>query len=307
LKSIYSSRFLRQIRAIWSETGNSLKIAWFFLWAVGLILLFLGEWGDSTGFWADRPFSTAVVSAMTGAAFGIPLALIILQRVAAAEADAAEARAARRLAVRISTSFASVATGLVDGGIPRTRAAIVWLEAQHRAVSAFEYIPLSELERVRRQSGSFSSLQRSNEFVDYTPHYNAAKEIGRYINQLFPSNYVQIHAELVTQWSILVTESRSRLLEAGEKWLAGFETEEIGRLIEATQESNLNSVLSNESTIEFMFSEFMDKGKRNIGTRRPPEYWMLPSWVKDISDFLNTLEMIMVKSDATVQFFKDAA
>jgi hypothetical protein len=88
------------IKKIWHETGSSLKKAWIFLWGIGLTLLALGAWGDSAGFWSAKPFLTNTFSALCGAAFGIPLALVVLQRVAASEADAAEARAGVLLSER---------------------------------------------------------------------------------------------------------------------------------------------------------------------------------------------------------------
>ena len=82
------------------------------------MLLILGVWGDSVGFWTNKPYLTNTFSALTSAAFGVPLALVVLQRVAASEAEVAEARGARRMAERVSADLAATVAALVKDGIP---------------------------------------------------------------------------------------------------------------------------------------------------------------------------------------------
>lgn len=112
------TRFWGKLRAAWNETGSTLRTAWIVLWTLGVMLLIFGVLGDSIGFWANKPYLTNTFSALTSAAFGVPVALVVLQRVAASEADAAEARAARRMAERVSADLAAAVVALVKDGIP---------------------------------------------------------------------------------------------------------------------------------------------------------------------------------------------
>jgi hypothetical protein len=53
------------------------------LWVVGGILVGLGIYGDQHAWWSERPYLTNLVSSVTGAAFGLPIALLILGELAA--------------------------------------------------------------------------------------------------------------------------------------------------------------------------------------------------------------------------------
>jgi hypothetical protein len=52
------------------------------LWALGACLAILGVFGDARGWWTPRPFLTNVVSGLTTASFGIPVALLVLGELA---------------------------------------------------------------------------------------------------------------------------------------------------------------------------------------------------------------------------------
>ncbi|MEU3517059.1 hypothetical protein ABZ770_17535 [Streptomyces sp. NPDC006654] len=72
-----------------------------------MALLGLGWWRDHAGIWADKAFLTNVFSSVTTASFGVPLALVILNRVAMVQAEAVEACAWRRLAMRVAGQCAA--------------------------------------------------------------------------------------------------------------------------------------------------------------------------------------------------------
>jgi len=128
------TRLWGKLRAAWNETSSTLRTAWIVLWTVGIMLLIFGAWGDSMGFWANKPYLTNTFSALTSAAFGIPLALVVLQRVAASEADAAEARAARRMAGRVSADLAATVVALVKDGIPAMQTLKEYLRDQRESL-----------------------------------------------------------------------------------------------------------------------------------------------------------------------------
>lgn len=97
------------------------------------MLLALGWWGDDEGFWTDRAFVTNVFSSVTAAAFGVPLALVVLNRVGMAQAEAVEARAGRRLAARVVGDFAASVPRLVPGPAGVLDEAAAGLRASERA------------------------------------------------------------------------------------------------------------------------------------------------------------------------------
>jgi hypothetical protein len=200
---------------VWRETGSTLKKVCFTLWTCAVILLALGILGDNTGFWTDKPYLTNTFSALTSASFGVPVALVVLQRVAASEADAAEVRAARRMAGRMSADLASAVRALVRDGIPAMRAVQADLRGQRDSL-----VPDGDYWRA-------ATAPR----LHYQPYIDAIDSAIRTVEKLFISNTKQHLAEVSAQWSILTTEARFRLLGTGSQWLPGHQVEEVGALI----------------------------------------------------------------------------
>jgi hypothetical protein len=204
-----------KLRTIWDETGNMLKKVWIVLWLTGIILLALGVWGDSDGFWTSRPYLTNTFSALTSAAFGVPIALIVLQRIAASEADASEARAARRMAGRVSADLASAVAALARDGVPAMQAMEMHLRNQRDLL-----VPNGDYWRPATAPRLY-----------YQPFIDAIQGTMNSIEQLFGPELRQHLAEVSAQWSILTTESRSRILATGSRWLTGLQAEELSTLI----------------------------------------------------------------------------
>lgn len=206
---------MRKLRIIWNETGSTLKKVWIVLWVTGFVLLTFGVWGDSTGFWAPKPYLTNTFSALTSAAFGVPIALIVLQRISASEADAAEARAARRMAGRVSADLASAVAALARGGIPGMQAVQGHLGDQRDLL-----VPNGDYWRPATAPRLY-----------YQPFIDAVEGAMKSIEELYGPEIKQYQAEVSAQWSILATESRSRLLGTGNKWLTGLQAEELRTLV----------------------------------------------------------------------------
>jgi hypothetical protein len=82
----------------WIETSPGLRSACLIMWAGGLIGSVLGTLGDLLGWWYAWPFLTNLASSLVGALFGVPIALIVLQRIAATETH----RQTRREVVRLA-------------------------------------------------------------------------------------------------------------------------------------------------------------------------------------------------------------
>jgi len=209
------TRLWGKLRAAWNETSSTLRTAWIVLWTVGIMLLIFGAWGDSMGFWANKPYLTNTFSALTSAAFGIPLALVVLQRVAASEADAAEARAARRMAGRVSADLAATVVALVKDGIPAMQTLKEYLRDQRESL-----VPNGDHWRPAAAPRLY-----------YQPFIDAIGSAMERIEALFNPDIKRHLAEVSAQWSILTTESRSRLLATGNKWLTGLQVEELGALV----------------------------------------------------------------------------
>ncbi|WP_433444534.1 hypothetical protein [Nonomuraea sp. CA-141351] len=93
----------------WKEAGPALRITAKVMWPLGVALAALGILGDLNGWWTDRSFLTNLLSSLTGVLFGIPFALIVLQQVAAHQAEQMERTVFKRLARR---EFSSITEAL---------------------------------------------------------------------------------------------------------------------------------------------------------------------------------------------------
>lgn len=209
------SHFWGKVRTAWNETGPTLKKAWIVLWASGVILLTFGVWGDRVGFWANKPYLTNTFSALTSAAFGVPVALVVLQRVAASEADATEARAARRMAARVSADLASTVTALGRDGVPAMRAVQVYLRDQRDSL-----VPNGDYWRPATAPRLY-----------YQPFIDSIESTMKSIEDVFSPEIKRHTAEVSVQWSILTTESRFRILSTGNRWLTGLQADELDALV----------------------------------------------------------------------------
>jgi hypothetical protein len=209
------THFRVAIRTIWNETSSTLKRAWIALWAVGAALLAFGAWGDSSGFWSNKPYLSNTFSEMTSAAFGVPVALVLLQRLASFESAAAESRSARRMARRVSADLESTVRVLAGDDVTGMRAALEHLREQRESL-----LP----------QGDYWHPPAAPK-LHYQPYIDAIEGVLGKVGKLFAPGAERHLAEVSSQWSILATESRFRLLATENNWLPGLQAEQLGSLV----------------------------------------------------------------------------
>ena len=107
--------------AAWHDAGNTIRQLSLVMWTCGMVFLSLGFWVDSTGWWANRPFLSNLSSSLASVFFGLPFALIVVQRISANEAERTERRSAIRVAVRATSHLVDATNALVPGLISSTR------------------------------------------------------------------------------------------------------------------------------------------------------------------------------------------
>jgi hypothetical protein len=200
---------MRWLRTAWGETPGGLRALSLALWVVGGALLGFGWWGDQAGFWADKPFITNVFSSVTAVSFGVPLALIVVERMGVAQAEAVEARAARRLAAKVVGDLALAVPRLRPGAAGYLRDAEAGLRVVERA--AQEAIRQWESSRDQESVRALRRFVEDGSLLRALEDFRVAVRPGR--------QAVPVVAEVSAHWSFLNTTVRSRLLETGETWL----------------------------------------------------------------------------------------
>ncbi|MFI1839025.1 hypothetical protein [Streptomyces olivaceoviridis] len=142
---------------------------------------------------------------MTAAAFGVPLALVVLNRGGMAQTEAVDARAGRRLAARAVGDFAASVPRLIPGpreGLDEAATGLLaWERAAQEAIRDRESGQNDTGLTGLRQLLEEGTLQRALE------GFRTAVRPGR---QAVPAV-----AEVSAHWSFLNTAVRSRLLETG--------------------------------------------------------------------------------------------
>jgi hypothetical protein len=212
---------VRWLRGTWRETPDGLRVLWLVLWGVGVVLLGVGIAGDEAGFWSSKPFVTNVFSSLTAALFGVPLALVVLQRLGVTQAEAVETRAAQRLATTVVEDLASAAPRLHPGPLRDLRNAEAELltveRAAQEAIRQWDSTQDQESVRVLRALLTDGTLDKA------LADFRSAIRPGR---QAVPAV-----AEVSAHWSFLNTTVRSRLLETGGTWLAPPLAAQIDRMV----------------------------------------------------------------------------
>jgi hypothetical protein len=201
---------MRWLRGVWRETPGGLRVLWLVLWGVDAALLGAGWWGDQAGFWSTKPFITNVFSSLTAALFGVPLALIVLQRVVLTQAETVAARAAQRLAAKVVEDLVVAVAKLCSVPVSDVRNVEAELLMVERAAQ----------ETIRRwdRNQDEDSLSALRGLVD---NGTLDKALEGFRSVIRPGRQtVPVVAEISAHWSFLHTTVRSRLLEAGRTWLA---------------------------------------------------------------------------------------
>lgn len=99
----------------WLDTGAVIRWLCLILPMLGTGCVAVGVLGDANAWWDNQPFLTNLVSSMASALFGIPLALVVFQRLTAAQADRLEKRAADRTRQSAANDMLTAALALSRG------------------------------------------------------------------------------------------------------------------------------------------------------------------------------------------------
>ncbi|MEU4425686.1 hypothetical protein AB0F81_34115 [Actinoplanes sp. NPDC024001] len=104
------------LRREWETVHPRLRTTVVAMLSAGTVLTALGAAGDAAGAWSRFPFLTNLASALTGALFGLPVALLVVQRLIQAQTQTTERAAAWRLALRSAHTMRFAARTLLSAG-----------------------------------------------------------------------------------------------------------------------------------------------------------------------------------------------
>lgn len=99
----------------WRKTPYIIRALGIISFSLGSILALLGLLGDLLNLWSKFPFLTNLASSVTGALFGIPLALVFLQRLSTLQSDSFERNAVREEGRRAARKLSKAVQAVVGG------------------------------------------------------------------------------------------------------------------------------------------------------------------------------------------------
>jgi len=121
---------MRGLRREWAALHPRLRPAVVALLSAGAVLAVLGAAGDAAGLWSRFPFLTNLASSLTGALFGLPVALVVVQRLLQAQTEANDRAAAWRLAGQSAYRMRTAAVTLAGAGADSAAAELTRLVAR---------------------------------------------------------------------------------------------------------------------------------------------------------------------------------
>jgi hypothetical protein len=173
-----------------------------------------GTWGDSQGWWAPHAFLSNVASSATSGLLGLPFALVVIQHIAARQADIRERREVQHLAARLAAELAADARRLSrPSGLSALQSAI-------RDARTTLAAPEPNVEVIRRAYELWAEV--------VSPPVNSQVLLSR----------------MAATWRSLQDDVRQRLVRAGGSWL------DTG-LVHLLDET-LSDALSPESVLSWM-------------------------------------------------------
>lgn len=208
-----SSSGQNRLRTFWEENPSAIRRISLLLWSLGLLALFLGIYGDECGWWGDRSFLTNIVSGVTAALFGIPVALLFLSRLATLQADQARRAAARGLAIRLAEGFRESVMKLTKEGAPEN------VDSHLSDVLIAFDAARAQLGQAARACEDRPVGDRASQALRTTA--DALLQARSRWDVVFDSNSTKRArwTEIEHNWDIFTTESRTRLTEVELPWL----------------------------------------------------------------------------------------
>ncbi len=164
------------------------------MWGLGPLLVALGALGDQYGWWDSRPFLTNLISGLTGAMFGIPVALLLLPGLTDRDRRTRVQRdLVRRYSISLTRMFDAVSR-LEDDGMAAT------CDRYFRAVDKIREAPKAKRKWVTDYEGD---RERTGRKYYRRARLTAFADAALTAAQTYPrirETFVTVSGELVDNW-----------------------------------------------------------------------------------------------------------
>jgi len=214
---------MRTLRREWETLHPTLRRAVVVLLSAGFVLAVLGAIGDAAGVWSRFPFLTNLASSLTGALFGLPVALVVVQRLIQAQAEVTDRAAAWRLAMRSAHNMRAAALTLIGAEADRAAAELDRLLARcdSALAEAREWADRALAAKARPRRLRASLYQRTYLHEVMTLHQTAQQALHVFAATGLGSETSAAALERVrSEAAFLHDNVRPMLLRLDNRWLA---------------------------------------------------------------------------------------
>ncbi|WP_143162742.1 hypothetical protein [Couchioplanes caeruleus] len=214
---------IRDLRREWATLHPWLRPTVVALLTAGTVLAVLGAAGDAAEVWSRFPFLTNLASSLTGALFGLPVALVVVQRLLQAQTEANDRAAAWRLAIRSVHSMRIAAVTLSGADLDSAAAELARLVARcdTAIAEAREWADqaLTAKARPRRLRGSM--YQRNYLRQVLTLHHTVQQALNVYATTgMAAEASVSALERIRSEATFLYDHVRPMVLRLDGRWLA---------------------------------------------------------------------------------------
>jgi hypothetical protein len=197
---------------------------------MGISVLALGVYGDSQAWWDSYPFVTNVLSSTCGVFFGIPFAVLVLQRLIAGQESASQAETINRMYVASAAELVAAVDMFTPGSDRVLKKEVLGILLG--ALQRYDDLLVLIAERMRQSSGGIVGEERyPGQSNDVQKLKGRAMEVQGALDAHLSSRGA-LDAHLSSRgecyqawrasqavWSFLDTYIRPRIIEAGGRWL----------------------------------------------------------------------------------------
>jgi hypothetical protein len=289
------------IRQIWSTTTRPLRMVALSIASIGIILLTIGIMGDINDWFSSLPFLTNIISGITSACFGIPLALVFLQWLTSLQGEELRKRSIMRLRVKLSREFQASISAPVRSGDPDDLEALFLKYAN--TSQPWRTLDESLNELIRTAPGEYSSAipceensstRRARTLLEsYLEELSAASTLTRQLLEPEPKNW---QTRVKTQWETLESSLRNESLQAGLNWIPAELETEIESLMASIDISRMYSVHDISQTID-LYRHQLDSPLSSRSMMGIQANGYIPGFA---SDYITQLRDLMVHTKEVV-------
>jgi hypothetical protein len=289
-------------KEIWSTTTRPLRLVALSIAGFGSALLAIGIIGDANDWFSSLPFLTNILSGVTSACFGIPLALVFLQWLTSLQSEELRKRSIMRLRVKLSAEFQESIFAPIKSGNSRdaeklyleyTKAQQPWRMLNEHLDQLAHSSPEPYHSNAPYKEGRDTQEAKAL-LASYLDEMQDASALTQALLSPEPQNW---QTRVKTQWETLESSLRNESLQAGLNWIPAEIETEIEALMASIDIPRMYSVWDISQTVT-LYKTRIDEPWSNGSIMGIQANGFVPGFA---SDYIKQLNELMIHTEKVVK------